>query len=82
MTTRKWTLVASALLVLGLSPAALLAQQPAPPSQDELIQKRDAKLKAAFFSKATWITDYDQARAEAKKRGQPIFGYFSRSYAK
>ena len=49
--------------------------------QAELVKKRDDKLKAEFFKKATWITDFDQAKAEAKKSGKLIFAYFTRSYA-
>lgn len=57
------------------------AQSGQGPSQEELISKRDEKLKLAFLKKADWLTDYDKARAEAKKSGKPIFTYFSRSYA-
>ncbi len=53
----------------------------APPTQEELIAKRDEKLKLSFLQKAPWLTDYDAARAAAKKSGKPIFVYFSRSYA-
>jgi hypothetical protein len=42
---------------------------------------RDALLKEEWLKKADWITDYDKARAEAKKSGKTIFGYFTRSYA-
>jgi hypothetical protein len=49
--------------------------------QDELISKRDKKLESEFLKKADWITDYDKARAESKKAGKPIFGYFTRSYS-
>lgn len=51
------------------------------PTQEELIAKRDEKLKLPFLQKAPWLTDYDAARAAAKKTGKPIFVYFSRSYA-
>lgn len=57
--------------------AALLAML----AQDPLEERRDAKLKSPFLTKAAWITDYDQALAESKKVGRPIFAYFTRSYA-
>jgi len=43
-------------------------------------EKRAQKLKAPFLSKAPWIADYDQARAEAKKAGRLILTYFTTSY--
>lgn len=46
-----------------------------------LEEKRDKKLASPFLKKAAWTTDYDKALEESKKTGQPIFGYFSRSYA-
>lgn len=75
---RGWALrrILPAAFLLGFC-AAVSAQQ----GQDALIQKRDAKLKAAFLAKAAWITDYDKAREEAKKSGRLIFAYFTRSYA-
>lgn len=50
-------------------------------SQDELVAERDKKLAKEFLKKGSWVTDYDQARAEAKKSGKLLFTYFSRSYA-
>ncbi len=82
MTTTRSILVAAALLVGSFGPGAIFAQQSGGPSQEELVKKRDEKLKAPFLSKATWITDYATARETAKKKGQLIFGYFTRSYAK
>lgn len=49
--------------------------------QEQLIRSREQKLAARFLEKADWITDYDQARAEAAKTGKLIFAYFGRSYA-
>jgi hypothetical protein len=60
----------------------LTAAQTQPPSQEQLKANLEAKLKAPFFSKAEWVTDYDKARETAKASGKPIFAYFSRSYAK
>ena len=50
-------------------------------SQEELIKSREAKLAHEWLELADWNLDYDEARAEAKKTGKPIFAYFSRSYA-
>ncbi len=43
--------------------------------------KYDAKLKEAFLTKASWLTDYDKARETAKKESKLIFAYFTRSYS-
>ncbi len=71
--------LAGALLVAFVGGLALpaLAQD----EQETLEQKRDKKLAKEFVKKAPWFTDYDLARAEAKKTGKPIFTYFTRSYA-
>ena len=50
-------------------------------AQEELVKKRSEKLKSKFITNAAWFTDYDKARAEAKKGNKLIFGYFTRSYA-
>jgi hypothetical protein len=60
----------------------LCAAQTQPPSQEQLKTNLENKLKAPFFSKAGWITDYDKARETAKADGKLIFAYFTRSYAK
>jgi hypothetical protein len=65
-------LLAVAALSLAAS-SALHAQS--------LEEKREAKLKSPFLQKASWLTDYDAALAEAKKSGRLIFGYFTRSYS-
>lgn len=61
--------------------AALVAAIGSSAFGQSLEEKRDKKLASEFLKKASWITDYDKALAEAKKSGKPIFGYFSRSYA-
>lgn len=48
---------------------------------EELIKRRDQKLAEPWLKKAAWITDYDQAKEEAKKSKKIIFAYFTRSYA-
>jgi len=50
-------------------------------TQDKLKELRTEKMAKEVFTKAAWTFDYDQARAEAKKSGKPIFAYFTRSYA-
>jgi hypothetical protein len=51
-------------------------------AQDDLLKKRRAKkLQSAFLDKNSWFTDYEKARAEAKKTRRGIFAYFTRSYA-
>ena len=67
----------SILLLLIWSPC-LVAQDA---SQQKLVELREKKLGAAFLKKAPWQTDFDQARAFAKERGQLLFVYFTRSFA-
>ena len=67
-------LAASALAFTALLPAQGYG------TPEELIAKRDQKLESEFLKKAHWITDYDQALAEAKNQGKLIFAYFTRSY--
>ena len=50
-------------------------------AQSDLVAKKEAKLKKAFVQNAAWFTDYDKARAEAKKTKKVIFTYFTRSYS-
>lgn len=52
-----------------------------PPTQEELKQRFEKKLKGAWLENATWILDYDKAREEAKASGKQVFAYFTRSYA-
>jgi len=67
------TLLAALALTLSASIASAQA--------DDLVAKRDEKLKSEFLKKADWITDYDKARETAKSTGKVIFAVFSRSYA-
>jgi len=67
-------LLGSGLLALPISAQSQL-------SQEELIQRRDAKLAEDFLKNASWILDYDAAKAQAKNNGKPIFAYFTRSFA-
>lgn len=90
MSSNRWASVAAAILPCLVAGSAA-AQDATPPkaapaarqqkSQEELIKLRDEKFALEVFQKAPWTFDYDAARAEAKKTGKPIFGYFSRSYA-
>lgn len=61
--------------------AAILACFSAPASAQDLEQKLEKKLGEAWIKDPKWITDYDEAKAEAKKTGKVIFGYFTRSYS-
>jgi hypothetical protein len=62
--------------------ASLLPAQNAPePTPEELTAKRTEKLAKPVFTKAPWVTDYDQAREQAKKENKLVFAYFTRSYA-
>lgn len=65
--------------------AACLAGATAAQAQDQdpeaLKRKLDQKLEAAFLKNATWILDYDEAKAASKKSGKKIFAYFTRSYS-
>lgn len=74
----------NALKSLGIalvSGSILTAGLAAQKSQEELKALREEKLASEFLSKASWITDYDKARAEAKKSKKVIFAYFTRSYS-
>ena len=65
-----------------LAGAVALAVMASAAQAQSMEEKRDQKLKAPFFSKAAWVTDFDKAKEESKKSGNPIFAYFTRSYAK
>ena len=69
------TLLISILSIAVATPLAAQADQAA------LIAKRAKKLESAFLTKNAWFTDFDEARAEAKKTSRTMFGYFTRSYA-
>ncbi|GAB4139069.1 MAG: hypothetical protein Fur0037_05120 [Planctomycetota bacterium] len=71
---RSMTMTALAAIA-GLC-AALSAQ-----TQEQLEERRAAKMALPVFKKAAWTFDYDKARADAKKSGKLIFAYFTRSYA-
>jgi len=60
--------------------ALVAAALPAQRTQDELKAQRAEKLAKEVFRQAPWITDYDRARAEAKRQGKLVLAYFTRSY--
>ena len=68
---------AIALLVLA-APIAARAQQ----DQDQMKKNLEHKLEQPFLKNATWVLDFDEAKAASKKSGKPIFAYFTRSYAR
>ena len=68
---------AIAIAVLVGAPGAF-AQAP---DQDQLKKSLDEKLAKPFMKNATWILDFDEAKAAAKKANKLIFAYFTRSYA-
>ena len=70
------------LLLFTASALALAAVLPAQRAQgaDDLRKKRDAELKKPVFQKAPWLSDYDAARAQARKDDKLLLGYFTRSY--
>ncbi|MHC5063230.1 MAG: hypothetical protein ACYTG5_04580 [Planctomycetota bacterium] len=70
-----------AAFVLGGAFMALPLSAQSRLSQEELIEKRDAKMASEFIQHASWILDYDAAKAQAKNNGKPIFAYFTRSFA-
>lgn len=70
------------LLALALfATAATVPAQKNAPTQEQLIELRAQKLAKPVFHEPRWETDYDAARARAKKEGKLIFAYFTRSYA-
>ena len=62
--------------------ALLVAASPARAQDQEQMKKNlEHKLEQEFLKNASWITDFDKAKEEAKKTKKLIFAYFTRSYA-
>ena len=59
----------------------MMAGGGAAPTQEQLIERRQAKLAEAWIGKANWIQDYDEAREAARQQKKKVFAYFTRSYA-
>ncbi len=59
--------------------ASVLAQDDA--QQAEFKASYEKKLSKDFVAFGGWLTDYDEARARAKREGKLLFTYFSRSYS-
>lgn len=70
-------LLRAALVSLCAAPAAFAGTSAA----DDLEERYREKLTHEFIEHGGWVTDYDEARATAKKEGKVLFVYFSRSYA-
>ena len=73
MPTALRTATSVALLCLGLAGTAA-AQDAA-----ELERRRDAKFQEEWFTALPWTADYDEARAQAREDGKPIFSFFTSS---
>lgn len=67
------TLISTVLTLACMTAGAVAASS----ADEDLVKRRDERLKAAWLKKADWLTDYDQALAEARKTGKPIFAYFT-----
>ena len=63
--------------LMSIAVATPLAAQ----DQPALIAKRAKKLNSAFLEKNAWFTDFDKARAAAKKTNRTMLAYFTRSYS-
>lgn len=70
--------VRSAAVALAFLAAAGVARAQ---DQEQMKKNLDEKLAKPFVKNATWILDFDEAKAASKKSGKPIFAYFTRSYA-
>jgi len=70
------TSVAALILACLATPAYAQAQD-----QDQMKKNLEEKLAKPFVTVAPWILDFDEAKAQSKKTGKPIFAYFTRSYA-
>ncbi|MBI4231396.1 MAG: hypothetical protein HY608_11210 [Planctomycetes bacterium] len=75
MRTRMAAMAAAGALLAGFGPA--FGDGPV----DPLVQRREAKLREAWFTGNNWTVDYDAARARASGEGKLIFAYFTRSYS-
>ena len=68
-------------LLACVAGALLLAPPASAQSQEDYKERYAEKLTHEFIGYGGWLTDYDEARARAKKEGKVLFVYFSRSYA-
>ncbi len=59
----------------------LTAQAVEPAFVREHERLRAAKLARPVFTRAEWVTNYEAARAKAKREDKLILAYFTRSYA-
>jgi ABC-type sugar transport system substrate-binding protein len=73
------TPIPSSLVLASL--LALLAPVAAQGDQSDLVVKRTKKLASPFLQSNAWFTDFDKAKAAAKKSNKVIFGYFTRSFS-
>ncbi|MCA8970452.1 MAG: hypothetical protein KDC95_11730 [Planctomycetes bacterium] len=67
-----------ALVAAAMAPCLATAQGA---DQDAMKANLEKKLSSEFMKKVDWKTDYAATLASAKKSGEVIFAYFTRSYA-
>ena len=63
-------------LALSVLATGLTAQD-----QDKMKTQYEEMLSHDWYKDGGWTTDFDAAKAQAKKAGVPIFAYFTRTYA-
>ena len=74
--------VATPLLMRSLAAGLILVPTaPVEEPQEDLKRSYEHKLSLEFIEYGRWITDYDEARAQAREEDKVLFVYFSRSYA-
>jgi len=69
------------LMLRSLAAGMILVPALSAQSQTQLKKKYEEKLALDFIEYGGWMTEYDAARARAKKEDKVLFVYFSRSYA-
>ena len=75
---RRLLAAGTAAILLSTLPASA---QGGAPDQDQMAARFAEFQTHDWFTGAEWILDLDEAKAEAKRTGKPIFAYFTQSYA-
>ena len=79
--------LALSLLAGNLDAQVIPAKRMGTPTQrpqktpEQLRALYEKEIAEPFVAKGSWVVDYDEARARAKRENKLIFAYFSRSYA-